>query len=79
MSFDSIEEVLTDLRNGRIVIVTDDADRENEGDLIFAAEHATPELVAFMVRYTSGVICVPMQGADLDRLDLPLMTRTNRE
>jgi 3,4-dihydroxy 2-butanone 4-phosphate synthase / GTP cyclohydrolase II len=79
MSFDPIEEVLADLRNGRIVIVTDDADRENEGDLIFAAEHATPELVAFMVRYTSGVICVPMQGADLDRLDLPLMTRTNRE
>src|SRR5690242_6256388 len=79
MSFDPIEEVLADLRDGRLVIVTDDADRENEGDLIFAAEHATPELVAFTVRYTSGVICVPMQVADLDRLDLPLMTRFNRE
>ncbi|MBV9490632.1 MAG: 3,4-dihydroxy-2-butanone-4-phosphate synthase [Verrucomicrobia bacterium] len=79
MSFDRIEDVLTDLRGGRPVIVTDDADRENEGDLIFGAEHATPELVAFMVRYTSGVICVPMQGGDLDRLDLPLMTRANRE
>jgi 3,4-dihydroxy 2-butanone 4-phosphate synthase/GTP cyclohydrolase II len=79
MSFDPVEEVLADLRNGRMVIVTDDADRENEGDLIFAAEHATPELVAFMVRYTSGVICVPMEGGDLDRLDLPLMTRANRE
>src|SRR5205085_2368118 len=61
MSFDPVEEVLADLRRGRVVIVTDDADRENEGDLIFAAEHATPELVAFMVRYTSGVICVPME------------------
>lgn len=79
MSFDSVTEVLADLRAGRIVIVTDDADRENEGDLIFAAEHATPELVAFMVRYTSGVICVPMPGSDLDRLELPLMTRANRE
>src|SRR5437764_3276969 len=79
MSFDAVEEVLADLRQGRIVIVTDDADRENEGDLIFAAEHATPELVAFMVRYTSGVICVPMPGPDLDRLELPLMTRANRE
>ncbi len=79
MSFDPIEEVLVDLRQGRIVIVTDDADRENEGDLIFAAEHATPETVAFTVRYTSGVVCVPMEGADLDRLELPLMTRANRE
>ncbi len=72
--FDSIEDVLADVRAGRPVIVTDDADRENEGDLILAAGKATPESVAFMVKYTSGVICVSMEGADLDRLELPLMT-----
>lgn len=71
--FDRIEEVIADVRAGKIVIVTDDEDRENEGDLIFAAEKATPELVAFMVRYTSGVVCVPMEGGELDRLKLPLM------
>ena len=72
--FDPMEAVLDDIRAGRPVIVTDDADRENEGDLILAAEKATPESVAFMVKHTSGVICVPMEGADLDRLELPLMT-----
>jgi 3,4-dihydroxy 2-butanone 4-phosphate synthase/GTP cyclohydrolase II len=77
--FDSIEDVLTDVRAGRPVIVTDDADRENEGDLIMAAEKVTAESVAFMVRHTSGVICVPMEGSELDRLDLPLMTKTNTE
>ena len=60
--FDPIEEVLEELRQGRLVIVTDDANRENEGDLILAAEKATPELINFMIRYTSGVICVPMEG-----------------
>ncbi len=57
----------------------DDEDRENEGDLIFAAELATPELVAFMVRYTSGYICVPLTEADADRLDLPPMFHTNQD
>ena len=74
--FDPIEAVLADVRAGKPVIVTDDADRENEGDLILAAEKATAESVAFMVKHTSGVICVPMEGAELDRLDLPLMTPT---
>ena len=72
--FDSIDAVLEDLRAGKAVIVTDDAGRENEGDLIFAAEKATAENVAFMVKHTSGVICVPMEGSELDRLELPLMT-----
>lgn len=72
--FDPIEDVIADVRAGKIVIVTDDVDRENEGDLIFAAEKVTPELVAFTVKHTSGVVCVPMEGADLDRLALPLMT-----
>ena len=76
--FDPIEAVLDDVRAGRPVIVTDDADRENEGDLILAAEKATAESVAFMVKHTSGVLCVPMEGAELDRLDLPLMTPSAR-
>src|ERR1700730_5939760 len=79
IDFDPIEEVLEELRQGKAVIVTDDAQRENEGDLILAAEKATPELINFMIRYTSGVIFVPMEGEDLDRLDLPLMTIRNTE
>ncbi len=74
LDFDGIEEVVADIKAGKIVIVTDDEDRENEGDLIFAAEKATPDLLAFMIRYTSGVVCVPMLGSELDRLQLPLMT-----
>jgi 3,4-dihydroxy 2-butanone 4-phosphate synthase/GTP cyclohydrolase II len=76
---DSIESVIKDIRNGKPVIVVDDADRENEGDLILAAEKATPANISFMVRYTSGVICAPMEGPDLDRLELPLMTQQNME
>jgi 3,4-dihydroxy 2-butanone 4-phosphate synthase / GTP cyclohydrolase II len=79
IDFDPIQEVLDELREGHLVIVTDDANRENEGDLILAAEKATPELINFMIRYTSGVICVPMEGKDLDRLELPLMTLRNTE
>src|SRR6202047_5112888 len=77
--FDPIDDVLEEIRQGHLVIVTDDANRENEGDLILAAEKATPELINFMIRYTSGVICVPMEGKDLDRLELPLMTVRNTE
>ena len=57
---DSVERAVADIAAGKAVVVVDDEDRENEGDLIFAAEKATPELVAFMVRYTSGYICVPL-------------------
>jgi 3,4-dihydroxy 2-butanone 4-phosphate synthase / GTP cyclohydrolase II len=77
--FDRIEAVVADLRRGKMVVVVDDASRENEGDLILAAEKATPKNISFMVRYTSGVICVPMEGAELDRLELPLMTQQNLE
>ncbi len=76
---DSIEEAIAEFAAGRAIVVVDDEDRENEGDIIFAAELATPELLAFMIRYTSGVVCVPMEGEDLDRLDLPLMTARNEE
>jgi 3,4-dihydroxy 2-butanone 4-phosphate synthase/GTP cyclohydrolase II len=78
-NFDKIESVVADLKKGKTVIVVDDAGRENEGDLILAAEKATAKNISFMVRYTSGVICVPMAGADLDRLELPLMTQQNME
>jgi 3,4-dihydroxy 2-butanone 4-phosphate synthase/GTP cyclohydrolase II len=74
-----IERAIADIAEGRPVIVVDDEDRENEGDLIFAAEKATPELVAFMVRYTSGYICVPLTERDCDRLDLPPMYHTNQD
>jgi len=76
---DPIERAIADIADGKAVIVVDDEDRENEGDLIFAAELATPELVAFMVRYTSGYICVPMSEAEADRLDLPPMFRVNQD
>jgi 3,4-dihydroxy 2-butanone 4-phosphate synthase / GTP cyclohydrolase II len=75
----SIEEILADLRAGRMVVIMDDEDRENEGDLIMSAERATPEAVAFMIRYTSGIICVPMEEEGLVRLDLPQMVLTNSE
>ena len=78
-NFDSIPSVVADLHKGKLVVVVDDADRENEGDLILAAEKATAKNISFMVRYTSGVICVPMEGGDLDRLELPLMTQQNLE
>jgi 3,4-dihydroxy 2-butanone 4-phosphate synthase/GTP cyclohydrolase II len=76
---DSIESAIAAIKDGRPVVVIDDEDRENEGDLIFAAELATPELVAFMVRYTSGYICVPVTESDADRLDLPPMFRVNQD
>jgi 3,4-dihydroxy 2-butanone 4-phosphate synthase/GTP cyclohydrolase II len=75
----SVGEMLAELRAGRMVIVVDDEDRENEGDLIMAAEHATAEAVAFMIRHTSGIICVPMEEAALARLDLPQMVPVNSE
>ena len=74
-----IERAVADLKAGKAVVVVDDEDRENEGDLIFAAEMATPELVSFMVRYTSGYICVALTEAECDRLDLPPMHHTNAD
>lgn len=76
---DTVERALADIAAGKAVVVVDDEDRENEGDLIFAAEKATPELVAFMVRYTSGYLCVPLSGDDCDRLGLPPMYSMNQD
>ena len=76
---DSIERAIADIRDGKAVIVVDDEDRENEGDIIFAASKATPELMGFLVRYSSGYVCAPITGDVLDRLGIPLMTPHNRE
>jgi 3,4-dihydroxy 2-butanone 4-phosphate synthase/GTP cyclohydrolase II len=79
VTLDDVPRAIAEIAAGRAVVVVDDADRENEGDIIFAASKATPELLAFTIRHTSGVICVPMPGAELDRLQLPLMTAQNKE
>src|SRR5207249_688391 len=76
---DSVERAVAEIAAGRPVVVVDDANRENEGDIIVAASKMTPSLMAFMIRHTSGVICVPLTGEDLDRLQLPLMTAQNNE
>ena len=77
--FDTIDFAISEIAAGRAVVVVDDEDRENEGDLIFAAELATAELVAFTVRYSSGVICVSLPGETCDRLALPPMYRVNED
>ena len=79
MPFTQIENAVAAVARGEIVIVVDDADRENEGDLIMAAEAMTPEKMAFMIRHTSGVICMPVEGPRLDDLRLPLMVADNTE
>jgi 3,4-dihydroxy 2-butanone 4-phosphate synthase/GTP cyclohydrolase II len=75
----TIEEAVAAIAAGRMVIVVDDKDRENEGDLIVAAEHATPEIMAFFVRHTSGLICASITADRADELDLPLMVSRNTE
>ena len=77
--FAPIEDVIAAFGRGELVLVVDDEDRENEGDLIMAAEFATPKQTAFMVRHTSGVLCVSMPGERLDALDLPLMVQSHTE
>src|SRR2546423_2366912 len=78
-AFDSIEAVIEELRKGRMVIVVDDADRENEGDLIMAAEHATREAVNFMAKHGRGLICVPTTSERLQQLGIEQMVKLNRE
>jgi 3,4-dihydroxy 2-butanone 4-phosphate synthase/GTP cyclohydrolase II len=77
--FDSVESAIQDIAAGRLVIVTDDANRENEGDLIMAASKATPETVNMMIRYCSGIVCVPTVEHQLRRLGLGPMVASNRE
>jgi len=76
-AFATIPEAVAAISRGEIIVVVDDEDRENEGDLIMASEAVTPEKIAFFVRHTSGVICAPLTGERLDELDIPLMVRDN--
>ena len=77
MPFSPIEEIIEEIKNGKMVIVCDDEDRENEGDLTMAAELVTPEDINFMATYGRGLICLPMAGEIIDRLEIPEMTRHN--
>ena len=79
MSCRRVERALAAIRAGEFVVVTDGSDRENEGDLIIAAEKATPEKIAFMVNETSGLICVGVGAARLNELELPQMVAQNTE
>lgn len=79
VALDPVADAVAAISRGEAVVVVDDADRENEGDLIFAAGKATADLVGFMIRYTSGVVCVPMEPDKLDRLNLPPMTMKNED
>src|SRR5712691_11176443 len=79
MPFAKIDNAIAAIARGKLVIAVDDADRENEGDLIMAAEKVSAEAMGFMIRHTSGVICMPLEGARLDELQLPLMVAHNTE
>ncbi|MFJ8363335.1 bifunctional 3,4-dihydroxy-2-butanone-4-phosphate synthase/GTP cyclohydrolase II [Streptomyces sp. NPDC093984] len=78
-ALDPVEQAIADIAAGRPVVVVDDEDRENEGDLVIAAEKVTPEIVAFMMSECRGLICAPMEGEELDRLGLPQMVDENNE
>src|SRR5438128_4198599 len=77
--FDRIEDAIEDIRAGRMVIVVDDADRENEGDFVMAAEKVTPEDINFMVTNGRGIVCMPVTAQRLDELRIPLMVAKNNE
>ena len=79
MPFTDIDSAIAAIARGEFVIVVDDEDRENEGDLIMAARNVTPEAMGFMIRHTSGVICLPLEGERCDELQLPLMVSNNTE
>ncbi len=79
MPFSSVEEAIAAIGRGEIVIVVDDEDRENEGDLIMAADAVTPEKIAFFLAHTSGLICVPLTPERVEHLELPLMVTANTE
>ena len=72
-----VEDIVADMRAGRIVILVDEEDRENEGDLVLAADHVTADGINFMARYGRGLICLAMTGAQVEKLHLPLMAAQN--
>src|ERR1043166_9159079 len=73
MQFATIEDAIEDIQEGRLIIIVDDEDRENEGDLMIAAEKVTPDAINFMATHGRGLICLPMTGQRLDELNIPLM------
>src|SRR5215831_15780024 len=77
-SIGRVEAAIAEVRRGRMVILTDDEDRENEGDLVLAAEKVTPEAINFMATHARGLICLAMDGPLIDRLELPMMVRDNQ-
>ena len=79
MPTSNIKSAIGDFKKGKFVIVIDDRHRENEADLVLAAEKVTPEKINFMIKYARGLVCVPMLGKRLDELNLPLMTKVNTE
>ncbi|MDF9408134.1 bifunctional 3,4-dihydroxy-2-butanone-4-phosphate synthase/GTP cyclohydrolase II [Pelotomaculum isophthalicicum JI] len=79
MKFNTIEEAIEDIRQGKMIVVVDDEDRENEGDMIMAAEKVTPEAVNFMITHARGLVCLPVNGKRLDELDLPAMVTNNTD
>ena len=79
MVFSKINDIINDFKKGRFVVVIDDRHRENEADLILAAEKVTPQKINFMIKNGRGLVCVPMLGKRLDELRLPLMTKINTE
>lgn len=79
MAFSKIEDAIATLAHGGMIVVVDDENRENEGDIIVASDAVTPETIAFMMKYARGLICVAMEGERLDALDIPLMVPQNTE
>jgi 3,4-dihydroxy 2-butanone 4-phosphate synthase/GTP cyclohydrolase II len=77
--FSTIEEAIEDIKNGKMLILVDDEDRENEGDVIVAAEKATPEVINFMATHARGLICVPIIGERLDKLSIQPMVNENTD
>src|SRR3989338_4313542 len=77
LPFSPVPAALEDLRQGKMIVVVDDEDRENEGDLVIAAEHMTTEKMAFFIRHTGGVVCLALTHAIADQLDLPPMVMKN--
>src|SRR5947208_12684105 len=77
MQFVTIEEAIAEIQEGRMIVIVDDEDRENEGDLMIAAEKVTPEAINFMATHGRGLICLAMTGHRLDELNIPLMVADN--
>ena len=79
MKLNSTQEIIDDIKAGKMVVIMDDEDRENEGDFIMAADLCTPETMGVIVRYSSGVICIGMEGERMDELKLPAMVQNSQD